>query len=75
MKAWDYLQEREILPVSTECIKSVRWEHDYIWLENGQVIRSMRDGRYLEDTDQSWWTQCHIGDGESVEFTNHYVKL
>lgn len=76
MKAWNHLQGKEFTPKPDEVYRETKWEQDYIWLENGLVLRSMRDGRYTNDDDGSDWAQCYEWQlGPILVHNGYYTKL
>lgn len=69
VKIWNHLQMK-VEQVKEEDAETIRYFEgtSYIRLSNGVWLRSLRDGRYVEDGTEDFWTEAYEEDedGEIV---------
>lgn len=75
LKIWNDLQgeTQEVKPEDGHAIMQHEGS-DHLILSNGCFLRSLRDGRYIEDNGDQW-TQAFEEDGEDVVMSGIFFKL
>jgi hypothetical protein len=65
---------KEFAVVDGDSIQTKTVEGDYIELKNGVWLRSLRDGRYIDDENENVYSATYRRSNDGIESTGYYVR-